>query len=662
MQVVKIEWMPYGTIPIIQTRPKPTGNREGLMCGIIGYIGRKQDAEAVDLVLRMLAAVEYRGYDSAGIAGIGKDGLKIIKKLKPRTGSVVAALRKRLGEPASLASPVILAHTRWATHGKPSEQNAHPQVSGKVVVVHNGTIENYLVLKKWLEQKGIAFQSETDTEVVAALIDYFYRGDPLTAVNDALSRVEGAYALCVAHLDDPTQMIVAKNGSDLVIHQRDGEVIVCSDPAVGAIFSPYYIYLKDGDIARIKPGEVTVLDSANELVAREPKEIDKELEAIDKRGYEHFMLKEIHEQPLTVARCYKGRFDYQMATAKLGGIKDTSLKRLVQSGSEVNFVGCGTSYNAAMVGALALENVARIRSRTQLASELISINPVILPEDNFFCLSQSGATADVIKFIQEAIFREATCLGIVNVVGSTVANLTHESGGGVYTRSGREVGVAATKTYTGQLAVLTLLTLLLARKKELSLKRGKEIIRAMEELPEKIQRALDSTEAQIKELAKTFSKYPGAFFLGRGFGLPSALEGALKLKEVSYVHAEGYPAGESKHGPIALIDENFFVVFVATDEDPEARRYVANNISEMKARFDEHAGHGKSHIIIIGTEGDRELEEFSAHVVYLPSAGEAILSPILHAAPLQLFAYYMALERGHDPDQPRNLAKSVTVT
>jgi glucosamine--fructose-6-phosphate aminotransferase (isomerizing) len=632
------------------------------MCGIVSYVGPKASAEAVDLVFRMLAAVEYRGYDSAGIAILKGKSCHLARTLKPRVGSVVHSLRVGMGDGDHLSGRLILAHTRWATHGKPSERNAHPQCSGDILVVHNGTVENYQVLTTWLTSHGVKFNSETDTEVIAALISHFYEGDLKAATQKALARIEGAYAICVAHRGDATTMVVAKNGSEMALHQCGEEFVACSDPCVGAIFSPSYIPLADGDIAEIRHGRVTILDSARTEVQRPVEEIDRELEAIDKSGFEHFMLKEIHEQPATVAGCYQGRFDHNLGTAKLGGIRELALRHMVRSGSEVNFVGCGTSYHAALEGSLMLENVARIRSRSFLASELISQNPVILPEDIFFLLSQSGTTADVIKFMQEAMFREATCLGLVNVVGSTVARETSRSGGGVYVRAGREVGVASTKTYTGQLAALSLLTLLLARKRDLSQKRGQEIIKAMEALPDKIAHTIEANEKTIKQMVGDFARFPGAFFLGRGYGYPSALEGALKLKEISYVHAEGYAAGESKHGPIALIDQHFFAVFVATSEDPIARRFIVNNIAEIKARFDEHAGDGRKHIIILATEGDDALADFSDYLIKLPSAGEALLSPILHAVPLQLFAYYMALAKGCDPDQPRNLAKSVTVT
>jgi len=632
------------------------------MCGIVTYSGPKSSTEAVDLVFRMLAAVEYRGYDSAGIAILKGKSFRLGRALKPRTGSVVHALRSGMDGGDKLSGRLILAHTRWATHGKPSEANAHPQRSGDILVVHNGTVENYQVLKTWLSAHGVTFASETDTEVIAALINHFYDGDLKAATQQALARIEGAYAIGVAHLHDPATLVVAKNGSELTLHQCGEEFVACSDPCVGAIFSPSFIPLADGDIAEISHGRLTIVDSARAEVQRPLEEIDRELEAIDKGGFDHFMLKEIHEQPATVARCYQGRFDRTLGTARLGGIREAALRHMVRSGGEVNFVGCGTSYHAALAGSLMLENVARIRSRSFLASELISQNPVILPEDIFFLLSQSGTTADVIKFMQEAMFREATCLGLVNVVGSTVARETSRSGGGVYVRAGREVGVASTKTYSGQLAALTLLTLLLARKKELSVKRGQDLIRAMEALPVGLARAVETSEPAIKQMVGDFARFPGAFFLGRGYGYPSALEGALKLKEISYVHAEGYAAGESKHGPIALIDQHFFAVFVATNEDPIARRFIVNNIAEIKARFDEHAGNGRKHIVIIATEGDDALADFSDYVIPLPSAGEAMLSPLMHAIPLQLFAYHMAMAKGCDPDQPRNLAKSVTVT
>lgn len=631
------------------------------MCGIVGYLAPKEKKQAVDIVLRMLAAVEYRGYDSAGIVAISDDGSKMIKEVKPKTGSVVARLKQQVAESSDFNGRLILAHTRWATHGRPSKTNAHPQQSGQILVVHNGTVENFQTIKKWLSGHGVTFASLTDTEVIAALINHFYQGDLRDATQKALMRLEGAYAICVAHVENPNCLVVAKNGSDLMIHQKGEEIVICSDPGVGALFCPSYIALEDGDLVAIKPDSFTIVDSSDEEVIRQPEEIDLELEAIDKGDCEHFMLKEIREQSETIARCYQGRFDYNLGTAKLGGIKDESLRHMIRSGAEISFVGCGTSYHAAIAGSLMLENVARVRSRALLASELISFNPVILPEDLHFILSQSGTTADAIKFMQEATFRGASCLGLVNVVGSVIARETGKSGGGVYIRAGKEVGVASTKAYTGQLAALSLISLLLARKKALSYRRGSEIIKAMEALPEKIDRILQENESKIRDLAGEFAKFPSAFFLGRGYGLPSALEGALKLKEISYLHAEGYPAGESKHGPIAMVDQNFFTVFLATNEDPVARQYIVNNICEIKTRFDEHAGNGRRHLIIIGTEGDRELEDFSDYVLYLPSAGEALLSPILHAVPLQLFAYYMALVRGVDPDQPRNLAKSVTV-
>ncbi len=609
------------------------------MCGIVGYIGTKN---SVPILIDGLKRLEYRGYDSAGI-GVLNEGESIIIKNKGK----VSLLEKRISK-LNLTSPIGIGHTRWATHGIPNELNAHPHTNrdGNLFIIHNGIIENFQLLKKGLMKLGYEFQSDTDTEVLAHLIDNFLsKNYPLSkAVQMALSKVDGAYGLAVIYGKEPDKIIAARKGSPLVIGIGDNENFVASDVSAILSHTKKVIYLDDGELAIITRESYVVKTISDKEIEKEIHEINLSLDEIDKGGYPHFMLKEIMEQPESVSNSMRGRLLPDEGNAKLGGLADVA-DRLANS-KRIIISACGTSWHAALVGEYMVEQLARIPVEVEYASEFRYRNPIISGEDTVLFISQSGETADTLAALKEAKSKGALVLGICNVVGSTIAR---ESQAGVYIHAGPEIGVASTKAFTAQLVVLALITLLIARKNELSVSEGKLIVEELLKIPGKIESIL-KINTKIEEIANEFKDAKNFLYLGRGFNFPVALEGALKLKEISYIHAEGYPAAEMKHGPIALIDENMPVVFVA----PKGTIYdkILSNIEEVKARG--------GRIIAIGDEEDGELDSLVDYTLKIPETIE-MLRPILTSIPLQLLAYHIAVKKGLNVDQPRNLAKSVTV-
>ena len=617
------------------------------MCGIVGYVGPR---EAQPLILEGLRRLEYRGYDSAGIATIHDGSLDVRKA----AGKIVE-LERRLEE-SPLAGSLGIGHTRWATHGAPTTVNAHPHTdnSDRVALVHNGIIENHDVLRIKLEELGHEFRSETDTEVLCHLIEETYAGNLEEAVAAALSHVEGAYGIAVIHAADPGKIVVARMGSPLLIgigENGEREMFAASDVAAVVRYTRQVVYLNDGEMAVLTADGHSLLDisesgngEAPRQVSREVSLVDWDLGQIERGGYEHFMLKEIFEQPDTVRDAMRGRLLEEEGTAKLGGL--LQLEDVLENVERIVITACGTSWHAAIVGEYMIEELARIPVEVEYASEFRYRRPIVRDGTLVIAISQSGETADTLAAMREARSRGAPLMGIVNVVGSSIAR---ETDGGVYIHSGPEIGVASTKAFTGQLTVLALFALYLARRRGMSLLEGREFVAAMHQLPELVQLALDESSA-IECIAREYSDKVNFLYLGRGFNFPVALEGALKLKEISYIHAEGYPAAEMKHGPIALIDQNMPVVFIAPSDSVYHK--VASNIEEVKARG------GK--VIAIVTDGNHDLAARVDHVVRVPATIE-MLQPLLTVIPLQLLAYHIAVLRGCDVDQPRNLAKSVTV-
>lgn len=609
------------------------------MCGIIGYIGQRQ---ALPIVLEGLRNLEYRGYDSAGIAICNGAGITIVK----RAGKV-AELAAEV-EHCHLPGTVGIGHTRWATHGEPTDTNAHPHTdaSGTIVLIHNGIIENYAVLKTQLLRDGYSFRSDTDTEVLAVFIGMLYErlGDFELAVRTALQEVEGTFGLAILSSNDPDMLIAARRGSPIVLGIGDGEYIVASDAAAIVAHTRRVVYLRDDEMAILRRDGYITKTISDEFISPEIHELDFELEQIQRGNFPHFMLKEIFEQPVTFRDSIRGRLLIEQGNAKLGGL--TSVADRLRTARRIILTGCGTSWHSALVGEYIIEQLARIPVEVEYASELRYRNPVIYPDDIVIGISQSGETIDTLAALREAKLKGATILGIVNVVGSTIAR---ETDAGVYLHAGPEIGVASTKAFTSQLAVLTLLGLSLGRQRDLSVAEGQALAKELDAIPNRIAAILDKAAA-IEQIAVEYAHCTNALYLGRGVNYPVALEGALKLKEISYIHAEGYPAAEMKHGPIALIDENMPVVFIATRD--EIYDKIISNIQEVKAR------HGR--IIAIATEGDELIARLADHVIYVP-ATHPLLTPILTTIPLQLLAYYIAVARGCDVDKPRNLAKSVTV-
>jgi len=609
------------------------------MCGIVGYIGNKN---CVPILIDGLKRLEYRGYDSAGIGIIDTEAPIIIKNK-----GKVSLLEEKVNE-LVLNSEIGIGHTRWATHGIPNELNAHPHTNQKknLFIIHNGIIENFQVLKNNLNALGYKFESDTDSEVFAHLIDSFLnKGYDLSkSVQMALNEVDGTYGLAVIYSEEPDKLVAARKGSPLVIGIGEGENFIASDVSAILAHTNNVIYLDDGEFAVIYKDRYIVKTIADKEIAKEIHEINMSIDEIDKGGYSHFMLKEIMEQPESTRNSMRGRLLMEEGSAKLGGLVDV-LDRLVNS-KRILISACGTSWHAALVGEYMLEQFARIPVEVEYASEFRYRNPILTGEDSIFFISQSGETADTLAALKEAKKKGALALGICNVVGSTIAR---ESMSGVYIHAGPEIGVASTKAFTSQLVVLALITLLISRRKGLNILEGKKITKALSEIPEKIQQILNLND-EIEVLAEQFKDSPNFLYLGRGFNFPAALEGALKLKEISYIHAEGYPAAEMKHGPIALIDENMPVVFIAPKDSTYEK--VLSNIQEVRARG------GK--IIVVTDEGNGELDKLVDHTIKIPKTIE-MLTPILTSVPLQLLAYHIAVKKGLDVDQPRNLAKSVTV-
>ncbi len=610
------------------------------MCGIVGYIGHRR---ALPLLLNGLRRLEYRGYDSAGIAVPHKGKLFIAK----RAGTVahLAATLERLELPATMG----IGHTRWATHGEPIDRNAHPHTdsSGRIAIVHNGIIENYATLKAKLLEDGYGFVSDTDTEVLAVFIGALYQqyGDLELAVRTALSEVEGTFGLVVLSADHPDMLIAARRGSPIVIGVGDGEYIVASDATAIVEYTRSVFYLSDDEMAVITRSGCQTKTIEDIPTSAQLLELEFDLERIEKGGFPHFMLKEIYEQPMTFRDACRGRLLLQEGNVKLGGLR--SVEEQLRQARRLIFTACGTSWHAALVGEYWIEQLARIPVEVEYASEFRYRNPVLYPDDIVIAISQSGETADTLAAVREAKLRGATVLGIVNVVGSSIAR---ETDAGVYIHAGPEIGVASTKAFTSQLAVLMLLALYLGRMRHLSSIEAREIAQELARIPEKLQYVLDTTAELTREIAHLYANAQNFLYLGRGVNFPIALEGALKMKEISYIHAEGYPAAEMKHGPIALIDENMPVVVIVPRD--ELYEKVLSNMEEIRAR--------RGKIIAIITEGDFAAARLATHVIPIPET-LPLLTPILSVVPLQLLAYYAAVERGCNVDMPRNLAKSVTV-
>jgi len=611
------------------------------MCGIVGYIGNKN---AYPILIQGLQRLEYRGYDSAGLA-LYNNSLEVFK-CKGR----VSDLEKYVSG-KDISGNIGIGHTRWATHGEPNDRNAHPHTSmnGDFVLVHNGIIENYAELKSDLLKKGYTFQSETDTEVLVNLIEYFYlnadEANAEIAVRLALSKVVGAYGIAVICKNEKNQLIAARKGSPLVIGIGNGEYFIASDATPIVNYTDSVIYLNDHDVAIINSDSLTLKTVQNNPVAFKITKVDMSIGDLEKGDFEHFMLKEIFEQPKTIEDTFRGRINPEHTDIVLGGLLDVFPKLL--NARRIIIIGCGTSWHAALVGEYLIEEYARIPVEVEYASEFRYRNPILNSDDVVIAISQSGETADTLAALRMAKDKGATILGICNVVGSSIAR---ETDGGVYTHAGVEIGVASTKAFSAQVTVITLLALKLAKEKgTISSELYIELIRELAEIPEKVKSILVK-HPHIKDVAAKYKDAINALYLGRGYLFPVALEGALKLKEISYIHPEGYAAGEMKHGPIALVDDNLPVIVVAAKDHYYEK--IVSNIQEVKAR--------KGNIIAVVTEGDGELKNMVNDIFEIPKSHPAV-SPLLAIIPLQLFSYYIAVMRGCDVDQPRNLAKSVTV-
>jgi glucosamine--fructose-6-phosphate aminotransferase (isomerizing) len=611
------------------------------MCGIVGYLGAK---EAVPILLEGLHRLEYRGYDSAGVSILTQDrALTTVKE-----AGKISALEEVL-KGMGTSSHCGIGHTRWATHGPPNRPNAHPHVSmdETIALVHNGIIENAQLLRTQLEKHGYRFRSDTDTEVLVHLVDEAYKENEKLedAVAAALLQVEGAYGIAVVSSRDPDKIVAARNGSPLLLGVgKDGEFLVGSDAAALVSYTRDVVYLNDGDVAVLNGNGYSTFHLQRGLVSRPIQKITWDLGAIEKGGFDHFMLKEIFEQPATLRDVTRGRLLPEEGAAKLGGVRiaDEDLLKI----RRIVITACGTSWHSALLGELMLEELARVPVEVEYASEFRYKNPILDDRTLVIAISQSGETADTLAALKEAKRRGAPTMGIVNVVGSTIAR---ETDFGVYLHAGPEIGVASTKAFTSQVVALALFTLYLGRRKELSFERGARLVQALQALPGQVEQTL-TLNAQILALARQYADARNFLYLGRGYQFPVALEGALKLKEVSYIHAEGYPAAEMKHGPIALIDNEMPVVFLAPSDAIYPK--VLSNIEEVRAR--------RGRVIAVVSQGNEEIREKVDHVIPIPEADPVVL-PVLTTVPLQLLAYHMAQIRGCDVDQPRNLAKSVTV-
>ncbi|TAE12739.1 MAG: glutamine--fructose-6-phosphate transaminase (isomerizing) [Bacteroidetes bacterium] len=611
------------------------------MCGIVGYTGFRQ---AYPVVLKGLKRLEYRGYDSSGVAMVQPDGLALLKK----KGKVAELEEFAIGK--NLASQICIGHTRWATHGEPSDRNAHPHLSqsGEIAMIHNGIIENYAPIKAELIKKGYTFNSDTDTEVLLNFIDDIKKENACTleeAVRIALKRIVGAYCILLVHKDDPETIIAARKGSPLVIGIGKGEHFLASDASPIIEYTKEVVYVNDYEIAIIKPDELILKNLGNEKQTPFVQKLDMELAAIEKGGYPHFMLKEIFEQPQTIFDCLRGRLLPQENNIILSGIDKYAAE--ITAANRIIIIACGTSWHAGLVAEYIIEELCRIPVEVEYASEFRYRNPIVQKGDVIIAISQSGETADTLVAIENAKEKGAIILGVVNVVGSSIARLSHA---GAYTHAGHEIGVASTKAFTGQLAVLMMMAFKLGYAKgTISQERFTQLSQELSTVPEKVAKVLEQDDA-VKAIALKYADARDFLYLGRGYNFPIALEGALKLKEISYIHAEGYPAAEMKHGPIALVDEHLPVVFVATKDSFHEK--VVSNMQEIKAR--------KGKIISIITEGDEVSPTLSDDVIVLPAIDE-IIAPLINVIPLQLLSYHIGIAKGLDVDKPRNLAKSVTV-
>jgi glucosamine--fructose-6-phosphate aminotransferase (isomerizing) len=608
------------------------------MCGIVAYVGKK-DARA--LLIEGLKRLEYRGYDSAGLCLID-DG----KLFVARAAGRISVLESALDEQKVPPSHIGMAHTRWATHGPPTECNAHPHLDnkGRIAIVHNGIIENYSTIKTFLSERGYIFHSETDTEVLAVLIGHFYENNLVKAVQTALREVRGTYGLAVMSAEEPETLVVARRGSPLIIGVGDDEYVVASDAAAIVEHTTQVVYLNDSEMAVITPDQFRTTTIDDTPVTKKVSEVEFSLQQIELGGYDHFMLKEIFEQPQAIEDCMRGRLDRQEGRVVLGGINQYS--RDIVRTRRLIITGCGTAWHAGLVGEFLFEELAKIPTEVEYASEFRYRNPIIEDGTLVLAISQSGETADTLAALREAKDRGALSLGIVNVVGSTIAR---ETDAGIYLHVGPEIGVASTKAFTGQIVVEILLALSIARRKYMSQTVLQEFIDALERIPDQIRQVLQQSDL-IRQVAQEHARRDNWLFLGRGFNFPVALEGALKLKEISYIHAEGLPAAEMKHGPIALINPGMPAVFIATRGSQYEK--LIGNIHEVRAR------HGK--IIAVASEGDEHIHKVADHVFTVPDTIEP-LQPLLTVVPLQLLAYHAAVSRGCNVDKPRNLAKSVTV-
>ena len=610
------------------------------MCGIVGYIGKQKD---IRIGMEALKRLEYRGYDSAGMAVYNKerkqvDSVKAVGK--------VASLEEKLQGMDLQGSP-FLFYTRWATHGGVTEENCHPHTdcTENIYVVHNGIIENYQHLKEQLSKEGHVFVSETDTEVLSHLIEKFFTGNLEDATRKALSLVRGAYALAIIAKDDPEKLIVARYSAPLLIGLGKDEYLVASDPSAVITHTNKGVYLEDGELAVLTPQEFSIQDYQQNHVKKQITEIDWDIENAQKGGYEHFMIKEIMEQPESITNSLRGRLLLDTGDAKLGGLE--LVKEKLSDIERLEILACGTAYLSGLAGRYMLQEYAGLPTEIDIASEFRYRKPVIDNKTGYLFISQSGETADTLGALQEVKKKGGFALGIVNAVGSSVAR---ETKAGIYNHAGPEIGVASTKAFTSQLTVLALLTLFLGRHRGMSLVMGQRIAKEIARIPELVKETLETTSATMETIAGKYKDARDFLFIARKYNYPVALEGALKLKEISYIHAEGYGAGEMKHGPIAMIDENF-PTFALCPSDSVYEKMISN-VQEIKAR--------KGPVIALATQGNKEIQDIADDVVYIPKTLE-MLTPILSVIPLQLFAYYMGMQKGYDVDKPRNLAKSVTV-
>lgn len=611
------------------------------MCGIVGYIGNR---EAFPILIKGLKRLEYRGYDSAGVALLN-GGLNVYKK----AGKVSELEKVTNGQ--ELTASIGIGHTRWATHGEPNDRNAHPHLSqsGELAIIHNGIIENYDPIRSELEKRGYTFQSDTDTEVLVNLIEEVRKDDSVEledAVRIALNEVIGAYAIVVIDRNNPNQLIAARKGSPLVVGIGEDEFFIASDASPIIEYTNNVVYLDDKEYAVVnRSGGFKVKTLGNVEKSPAIQKLEMSLEMIEKGGFDHFMLKEIFEQPRVIADSMRGRMNAIQGWIKLGGVEEYITR--IDNAERIMLIACGTSWHSSLIGEYLIEDLARVPVEVEYASEFRYRNPIINEKDVVVAISQSGETADTLAAIELAKDRGALIYGICNVIGSSIARVTHA---GSYTHAGPEIGVASTKAFATQITILTLMALQIAKKKgTISASRLREILYEMENIPKKIEEVLKLDE-QIQEIADIYKNASNFLYLGRGYNFPVALEGALKLKEISYIHAEGYPAAEMKHGPIALIDEEMPVVFLATNQS--AYEKIVSNVQEVKAR--------KGKIIAVVHKGDKEIRKLADHVIEVPET-EEVLSPLLSIIPLQLLAYHIAILRGCNVDQPRNLAKSVTV-